>query len=225
MKYNGKRFSLVDGDYVFIDCSNPYSHATDENNLWTLKWCHFYGPSMSTIYKKYCERGGRPVFSPTLDTAIDLAKTWSELMTTAGSTDYMRDMLINEQLSKLISLIMSESWHPEDHSSLPSKRSVVIDIHNYIDQHYEERITLDGLASLYYINKYYLTKSFKEQYGMSISAYIQSVRITKAKQLLRFSSKSVEEIGYECGLGTPQYFSQRFKEIEGVSPRKYREQW
>ena len=41
-----------------------YSHSTGLNpnaGLWSLRWCHFYGPSMPAIYAKYCERGGLPV--------------------------------------------------------------------------------------------------------------------------------------------------------------------
>jgi len=43
--------------------------------------------------------------------------------------------------------------------------------------------------------------------------------------MLRFSDKTAEEIGYEVGIGAPAYFSRVFKEIEGVSPSVYREQW
>jgi YesN/AraC family two-component response regulator len=60
---------------------------------------------------------------------------------------------------------------------------------------------------------------------MTITSYLLSVRITHAKQLLRFTNKSVEEIGYEVGIGAPHYFSRVFKEVEGVSPTVYREQW
>ena len=37
--------------------------------------------------------------------------------------------------------------------------------------------------------------------------------------------KKIEEIGEECGLGAAHYFSSRFREVEGVPPSKYREQW
>ena len=95
----------------------------------------------------------------------------------------------------------------------------------YLDSHFDEKITLDDLSSHFFINKYYLSKTFKEQYGMSINAYLLNVRITKAKQLLRFTDKTVEEIGFECGLGAAHYFSSKFKEVEGVPPSVYREQW
>lgn len=256
LTYNDKSYELRRGSCVFIDCNSPYSHTTDENNLWTLRWIHFYGPTMSNIYQKYCERGGRPVFSLSSEYSVSsdststnsniqekklgstyptekisteklerIASVWSSLFTTAGSDDYMRDMLINQYLSTLLTIIMSESWHPEDQEDLPRKRMQLIAVKEWIDENYGSKITLDQLSQDFFINKYYLSKSFKEQYGVSISNYLLSVRITKAKQLLRFSDKTVEAIGYECGLGAPHYFSQRFKEVEGVPPSKYREQW
>ena len=220
--HSDKSYKLEEGDCVFIDCILPYSHTTDEHNLWTLRWCHFYGPTVSSIYDKYKERGGRPVFH--LDDTEDVESVWSSLMSTASSDDYMRDMKINQHLSSLLTLIMSESWHPEDQVTAKKKQSTH-EIKKFIDEHYYEKITLDSLSSQFYINKYYLSKTFKEQFGQSLSSYILSVRITKAKQLLRFSDKSVEMIGYECGLGAPHYFSQTFKSVEGVPPSKYREQW
>ncbi len=220
--YDSKDYKLEKGSCVFINCNHPYSHTTDEANLWTLRWCHFNGPTLSSIYNKYCERGGRPVFSPSDSTHF--FTVLEDLLSVAKGSDYMRDMLINQHLSTLLTLIMSESWHPEDATTAKKKASVA-DVKEFLDGHYCEKITLDRLSADFFINKYYLTKVFKEQYGMSITAYLLNIRTTKAKQLLRFSSKSVEEIGLEVGLGAPHYFSQTFKSVEGVPPSKYREQW
>lgn len=224
LDYNGKEYELTQDSCVFINCKNPYAHTTDPNNLWTLRWIHFYGPSLSSIYDKYCERGGRPVFSPELSTKVEMEEVWTQLMSTARSADYMRDMRINQLLSELMVCVMSESWHPEDRASAP-KRASVSDVKEYLDSHYAERIVLDDLSTQFFIDKYYLAKTFKNQFGLSITTYLQNIRITKAKQLLRFSDKTIETIGYEVGLGAPAYFSRVFKNVEGVSPKTYREQW
>ena len=222
LSYQGKEYKLGAGDMAFIDCHNPYSHTTDPDNLWTLRWVHFYGPTMGSVYNKYCERGGRPVFTP--EDSAPFFSVWENLFSTAGSADYMRDMKINAALSELLVLIMAESWHPED-ATIAKKKASMADVKEFLDAHYAEKITLDQLSTDFYINKYYLTKVFKEQYGQSITAYLLNIRITKAKQLLRFSDKSVEEIGMEVGLGAPHYFSQTFKSVEGVPPSIYRKQW
>lgn len=146
------------------------------------------------------------------------------LYTLASGSDYIRDMRINEELNKLCTLLMEQSWHPEDAVTAPKKMSVV-EVKEYLEQNFSERITLDELSKAFYINKYYLTRVFKEQYGMSITSCLTSLRITHAKQLLRFTDKTVEEIGMECGLGALHYFSRVFKEVEGVAPSVYRSQW
>ena len=105
------------------------------------------------------------------------------------------------------------------------KKADVSEVKNYLDQNYALKISLDDLCARFYISKNYLTHSFKKQYEVSITSYLLSVRINHAKQLLRFSDKSVEEIGYETGVGAPHYFCRVFKSIEEVSPAVYRAQW
>ena len=222
LKYNGREYELTKGSCVFIDCRKPYSHQPDPDDLWTLSWCHFYGPTVASIYNKYCERGGRPSFEPS-DT-MPFADVLGDLISLSKSSEHMRDMLINEKLSTLLRLIMAESWHPED-KALPVKKASVLEVKTYLDENYESKISLDSLCAKFFISKHYLTHSFKEQFGMTITSYLLSVRITHAQQLLRFTNKSVEEIGYEVGIGAPHYFSRVFKEVEGVSPTVYREQW
>lgn len=221
--YDGREYQLSAGDMAFINCEKPYKHTTSADGLWTLRWVHFYGAALPAIYEKYCERGGKPFIRPE-DTAA-FHSEWESLMTFAASDDYIRDMRINEGLSRLLTLLMEQSWHPENQEDLPKKKSMIVPVKEYLDANYAEKITLDELAAKFYINKYYLLKTFKEQYGQPINAYLLNLRITKAKRLLRFTDKTVEVIGLECGLGAAHYFSARFKEVEGVPPSKYREQW
>ena len=80
-------------------------------------------------------------------------------------------------------------------------------------------------AERFYINKFYLTRVFKEQFGLSVTSYLTQLRITQAKRLLRFTDKSVENVAQECGLNDANYFSRLFKKVEGTTPGEYRRQW
>ena len=133
-------------------------------------------------------------------------------------------MRINEALNRLCTLLMAESWHPEEAAAAPKKMSVA-EVREYLDRHYAEKISLDDLASRFFINKYYLTRVFRNQLGQSITSYLLTLRITHAKQMLRFTDLSVEEIGLRCGLGSAQYFSRTFKAVEGIAPSTYRNRW
>lgn len=250
LTYAGTTYELSAGDCVFIDCRKAYSHSTgyntDGNNasdnststcekdtpqstdtnpstsLWSLQWCHFYAPSLPAIYEKYKERGGSPVFHP--DSLTSFTTILTDLYSLASSSDYIRDMRINESLSALLTLLIEQSWHPES-KTVSRKRLELDEIKKYLDEHYTERIVLDDLAEKFFINKYYLTRIFKEAYGTTINTYILSLRITKAKQCLRFTEMSVEEIGRTVGMEDLNYFSRSFRKVEGISPTEYRKQW
>ena len=221
LDYQGKEYKISAGDCVFINCQNPYSHQTSEN-LWSLKWIHFNGNMVLPIYLKYIERGGQPFFHP--DNSNDIEKIFNSLNDVAHSTDYIRDIKINEALASLLTLIMSFSWNPEVAAENGNTKTVFL-LKEYLDSHYQEKISLDDLADKFLVNKYTLSRGFKEQFGTSIINYLLFVRITHAKQLLRFTSDSIEEVGIQCGISPLYYFSRIFKQIEGISPMEYRSQW
>lgn len=183
---------------------------------------HFYGPNMANVYEKYIERGGRSCFHP--EKLSDYEAIWTKLYAIASSTDHIRDMRINEGLYSLLTLLMEESWNPDTQRTNFKKQNLLA-IKNYLDEHYQEKVVLDDIADKFFINKFYLTRVFKKQFGMSINNYLLQIRITHAKQLLRFSDKTVETIGIECGMGSVHYFSNIFKKVEGVAPSEYRKKW
>ena len=116
------------------------------------------------------------------------------------------------------------SWHPES-ATVSRKRMELAAVKEYLDEHYTEKLTLDDLAEKFFINKFYLSKIFKESYGTTVNNYLISKRITRAKQLLRFTDMTVDEIGAAVGMADANYFSRMFRKVEGISPREYRKQW
>ena len=143
----------------------------------------------------------------------------------AESDTYVRDMQIYEKLIALLTLLMEESWHPDAARAPGSKKQNLQEIKDYLDTHYTEKITLDALAERFYINKFDLTRVFKEQFGQSVTNYLVQLRITQSKRLLRFTDRSIEAVGHECGLNDANYFSRLFKKVEGTTPGEYRRQW
>lgn len=221
LTYEGADYELRQNDCVFIDCRKPYSHSTGDR-LWSLRWCHFYGAPMSAIYAKYSERGGLPVFRATAATAYTQILT--DIYDLAASSDHIRDMRINEKLNALLTLLMESSWRRELHYSAP-KRVEIANVKSFLDEHYHEKLSLESVAGNFFINKYYLARLFKEQYGVTLVTYLHQVRITHAKKMLRFTDMSIEEIGLACGVGELNYFSRVFKKLEGMSPSEFRKLW
>lgn len=93
---------------------------------------------------------------------------------------------------------------------------------HYIDSNYQEKITLDGLAKISNINKYYLSHRFSEIYGQSPIAYLNLVRINACKDLLKNTNYTIEEIADSTGFSSRSYLAQVFQKACGMSCQQYR---
>lgn len=224
LQFDDEEYQLKPGCCAFVDCQKKYSHKSASDDLWTLKWVHFNGSIMEGIYEKYSSFGGQPCFfTEEHNTYITLL---NEIFEIARTTSSIRDFRIYDKLTTLLMHILSESQKTERYSTDASSTDAKLRyIQEYIEQHFTEKISLDELEKTFYINKYYLTRIFKQKYGISINNYIIQQRITSAKYQLRFSNKSIEKIGQNCGMSDASYFNRMFKKIEGVSPRDFRKLW
>jgi AraC-like DNA-binding protein len=95
-------------------------------------------------------------------------------------------------------------------------------IKNYLDANYAENITLDMLASLSHMNKYYMAHAFTKYIGVSPITYLLQKRIQEGKSLLESTSYSISQISDTLGFSSQSYFSQAFKKATGKTPIQYR---
>jgi YesN/AraC family two-component response regulator len=93
---------------------------------------------------------------------------------------------------------------------------------NYIKNNYTEKISNAQIAEKFGYNPLYLNRIFKGDTGMTLHKYILKERVTLAKQLLKNTTLSVEEIGADCGFANQTHFCTAFKTVTGKSPTAYR---
>ena len=98
------------------------------------------------------------------------------------------------------------------------------EIKRYIDTNYRESITLDKLAGMAHLNKYYLSHAFQKEYGISPITYLSRRRIEESKYLLGNTSHTLAQVSELLGFSSPSYFAQCFRKAEGISPNEYRRQ-
>lgn len=107
-------------------------------------------------------------------------------------------------------------------SSKHSKYDTIYEVADYISTHYTENVSLDALATRFFISKYHLCRTFKEITGYGINEYLHIHRIQKAKLLLEETTDNVSQIAELLGYDSTTHFERVFKTYMNLSPLKYR---
>jgi len=95
---------------------------------------------------------------------------------------------------------------------------------NYMRENYMAHISLDDIVSNIFLSKNYFRQIFKKTTGISISSYIQDLRITEACRLLKTTVDSSSEIARKCGFNDTKFFYLTFKKAVGMTPAEYRKE-
>ena len=100
---------------------------------------------------------------------------------------------------------------------------VVLRVVQYIIENVEQQITCREISEVCHINRSYVSTCFKKEMGMGIVDYANLQKVIRAKQMLRFTDKSIVEIAYSLSFSSQSYFTKVFKDIVGMTPVEYRE--
>lgn len=95
-------------------------------------------------------------------------------------------------------------------------------VQDYIEAHYEEKITIEKLAGLINSGRRTFERKFKEATNNTAIEYIQRVRIEAAKKFFEASRKNISEIMFDVGYTDTKTFREIFKKITGLTPIEYR---
>ena len=121
----------------------------------------------------------------------------------------------------LIALVRDYKHLKSDSESKITRNQMLADICKYIAEHYTEKILLDNICFLFGTNKTTLCQSFKSEYGITLLAYIDQLKIKEAQKLLLEQKLSITDIAEKLGFNSIHYFSRHFKKHTGMSPSKY----
>lgn len=126
-------------------------------------------------------------------------------------------------LFQLLFLLIS---HQQKKSAIPALQTKSLEkiktILKYVEEHYDEHITIDDMAALTFYSKSHFMKFFKAHMGTGFIEYLNDYRLTIAECLLRTSDASVLEIAEKSGFDNLSYFNRIFKRKYGQSPGKQR---
>ena len=104
-----------------------------------------------------------------------------------------------------------------------NKKYIVNQITKYMEEHYQEKISLDQIAANIYLSSFYISKLFKSETGDTPINYLISLRMNKARQLLDEKPDcSIQTVASAVGYEDAYHFSKLFKKYYGLSPLHYK---
>lgn len=121
----------------------------------------------------------------------------------------------------LIKYLLSKFINDEVASKKSFERNL-IEVLNYISENLHESISIESLAKQCNLSKDYFSRTFKKQYSMGPSQFIQLRRIERAQLLLLTTKDSFHNISIRVGFYNYSYFLKVFKKIVGITPSNFR---
>jgi len=102
------------------------------------------------------------------------------------------------------------------------ERAAVLKARDYIESHFDNDISLKRLAGLVSLSPYYFARVFEKATGLPPHAYLESVRITKACELLD-KGATIGTTAFSVGYADQSHLTKRFKRILAITPGQYSE--
>ena len=220
LNYAGQEYLIQRGDVFFIDCQKYQHYQTISDEAWEMDWIHLYGATAEALYQEFM-KDNQPVFHTTMAPEENpihhlIQKMIREQEQANARSDFNHSVAIHELLNEVIIQKYELDFTLED---IPKH---VIQMKEYIDQQVHHSLSLDELEQKFLLNKYQLLKDFSKYVGIPPIDYLITQKISYAKDLLRYTDLSIQQISLEIGIDNFAYFSRLFKNKTGMTATFYR---
>lgn len=130
------------------------------------------------------------------------------------------ESLLTAYIIQLI-VFLSRAYSAFDENRSSSKLRLAEAI-TYLEKNYHKDIYIKELADIAGLSVNHFTRTFKDAFRMTPIKYLNELRIRNACQMLKNTNKNITEIAYDVGYSDSNYFSRVFKNVKGLTPRRYR---
>jgi len=218
----GGRVHQVEQGAVF--CIFPRDivwYYTDSSDPWSFYWFAFNGRVAGKLLGGMSITRENPVI--TLKERNDLPLIMDALLAEFGM-EFPQDLALTGHLCFLLAELEKSELSQRPNENRMKTPAHIEKAVNYIHINYHKDITVAALAALVGLERSYFSKLFYQTTGYPPQTYILKYRIEKARELLKTTGLTINEISECTGFSDGFYFSRAFKKCVGSSPAAYRKQ-
>lgn len=215
-----EQYTVPKGHAFVVTIPSDHEYAFDATlcEQWEFIWIRFEGFKEDWLRQDLLHGVG-PVFELHPDSA-PIQLLWRLYSDTAASQLNDRfdlSLRIYEWMLSLQRCLLD--GNAPTRSEIPSAYKRVV---TYIQDHIADDLTLDQLAEVAQLDKYYLCKMFPHYFRITPMDYVRNRRIEKAAELLRDHGLSITNVASLCGYTSLSYFGKVFHKMVGLSPLAFR---
>lgn len=228
----GRSYVLRPGDVILIGPDelhqlhvNEKSDAYERFVLWmTPAFLHKLGSSLTDLTACFdtTRKSYTNLICPSPEMCHEIKHHLYRLLEETGSSDFGDDIQYKACIQQVLIAVNRCAFAQEAVSTeeeiLPDP--LVKPVMEYISENLSNELTLDGLASRFYVSKFHLSREFKRHIGTTVHRYILQKRLILSKQLI-LDSMSITDVFAACGFGDYTNFFRAFKLEYGITPKEF----
>ena len=212
-------YSVRSGQGFLIFPEQITTYYADQHSPWEYSWIEFDGLRVKEALSLTDFSLNHPIYHPhSKDLQEQMVKEMNYIISHPKESSFH---LLGHLYLFFDYFIQSAKSTRLTQSSKMSDYYIQEAIH-YMEQNFQNDISIEEIATVCGINHSYLGKIFRNSIGRSPQEFLMNYRMVKATELLKLTTLSIADIGTAVGYGNPLHFSRAFKNIYGVSPREWR---
>lgn len=214
----GMTVSVTENQLLLFDCNQTF---TLQSLLlpWNFKLFFFNGKDME-LFAPLLKPLSMPNF--TIPDFSVIHRNISSLLSICANPDTSDLITMHKNLTEILSVLFL-SLRTEKPPEILCSRSYLVELHDYLENHYYENFSLDKYEELFKISKYRLCREFSKAYGLPPLKYLTNKRLEEAKNMLLTTDWTIHEISSKVGYENVNHFINLFKKNTGTTPNSFRQ--
>lgn len=213
-----KPYNLSKGQGFLISPNFSSYYIADDKQPWEYIWIEFGGLKAT----EYLKLSGLSYKSPIYDCNPQHSNKIKDKLFDIINSDKNDPLESIGNLYLFLYLLKSNSKNKMKSINGDLKKFYVKESINYIENNYQNDISIEDIASFCGLNKSYFGKIFKDIIKNTPQDFLITYRMIKACELLKTSTLSIKEVGEKVGYPNQLHFSKIFKNTYGISPREWK---
>ena len=230
---DGEEFTVKAGDLLFINYGSTHAFFVDDKlvaynlmirvDYFTKNMIKddnvFYMLALTSFEKIQHELNNRgPLVSFDYSERGDLANLFNNIEVELSQNQLGKSLILDSYINIILCKLFRKIFVKDSDKDL----LIPQDILDYINEHFNEKISLSDLSQRCFYYPAYFSRLFKKAFNMSFTDYIMDIRLKHCCELLKNSDYTIDRIIEECGFSDRNTFYERFKNKYGCTPSEYR---